>query len=64
MTPLHVALDMGHVDIARLLLKHGADMNSRDNSRNTPLHLASEYGHLETVRLLVERGANIDAEDR
>ena len=37
-TPLHdVHL---HIDVARLLLEYGADVNARDNDGNTPLVLA------------------------
>ena len=29
-TPLHVVAHMGHLEVARLLLKAGADMNAKD----------------------------------
>jgi len=41
MTPLHAALEKGHLDIALLLLKRGANVASRDNRDRTPLHLAA-----------------------
>ena len=37
-TPLHIAASQGYSAIASLLLKHGADVNSRDNKKRTPLH--------------------------
>jgi ankyrin repeat protein len=40
--PLHVASQSGHIDIARLLLDCGCDVNTRDAYRWTPLHYASQ----------------------
>lgn len=42
MTPLHVAAGQGCLDIARRLLRKGADFRARDNQLNTPLHLAAK----------------------
>ena len=52
-------------DVARLLLEHGADVNTQisDGSGTTPLHLSTEFNNLEVVRVLLEHGANLDAED-
>ena len=50
-------------NIARLLLEHGADVNTRTNHGQTPLHVAAEYGRVEVVYVLLEHGANVDAED-
>ncbi len=59
---LHNAAMDGQVDITKMLIDNGADVNSastRDNE--TPLHFAAETGKLETIKVLIERGANIDA---
>ncbi len=49
----------GHLEIARLLLDRGANMNaSRTDSAATSLIIASELGHLEIVRLLLANGAH------
>ena len=39
---MHVAARCGHVEIARYLLDHGADINKKDRWGRTPLHYAQE----------------------
>ncbi|KAN0127970.1 Ankyrin repeat-containing domain protein [Lactarius tabidus] len=51
--------------IVRLLLKHGANPNTRNNKHRTPLHQASKKADsLDVVRLLLDHGADLDAEDK
>ena len=40
MTPLHHAVRFGAMETARLLIAHGADLNSRDWKERAPLDLA------------------------
>jgi hypothetical protein len=61
-TPLVVACRMGHLDVARVLLEHGADTETRDSDTFNPLERASREGHVELVRVLLEHGANAKAE--
>jgi hypothetical protein len=52
----------GHLEVARLLLDHGADVNATDpESGCTPLIGAALEGHADVVELLLDRGASIDA---
>jgi hypothetical protein len=37
---LFIAVEFAHPEIVRLLLSHGADVNTRDEVGTTPLHLA------------------------
>ena len=60
---LHVAGANGHVEIARLLVNAGGDVNVRDVHDNTPLHLAAYGGHAELVRFLLSAGANVNCVD-
>ena len=60
-TPLHAASVKGHLDVATMLLRNGADPNSRDHLGRAPLHRVSQGGQpaivelsLEIARLLVE----------
>lgn len=44
------------------LLKNGADINARSNTRITPLH-SSSFGRYESTQLLFDWGANVNAQD-
>jgi ankyrin repeat protein len=61
--PLRVALYCGHLDIARLLLEHGADATAQDDNKLTPLRLASICRHLEISQLVFECGAETEVKD-
>ena len=62
-TPLHLASENGHTDIAKYLVQHGADVKAKDGHAYTPLHRASENGHTDVVKYLVEQGADMEAEN-
>jgi ankyrin repeat domain-containing protein 17 len=50
----------GHVQVAKLLLDHGADVNMPPDSYESPLTLSACGGHIELASLLIERGANLE----
>ena len=62
-TPLHVSSRLGHVEITRVLLEHGADREARDKNGWSPLERASDGGHAELVQVLLEYGAHANARD-
>jgi ankyrin repeat protein len=62
-TPLHVALRQGHVEVARVLLEHGAGTEARDGRGCTPLLCASRFGQVELARVLLEHAAETEARD-
>ncbi len=64
-TPLHCAAHRGFLDIVRLLLDAGADVNAVEGnfSHSMPLHWAATGGHLEVTQLLVDRGAQLEVKD-
>ena len=50
---LNRAADAGHVDVAEVLLLHGANVHRRNRLGLTPLHLASVRGHVHVVQTLL-----------
>ncbi len=63
-TPLGVASRLGHSEVARALLKHGADAEVRDQYDWTALERAAANGYPEVVRVLLELGADVMALDK
>lgn len=49
MTLLHLAAQIGTVELVRDLIDRGADVNARDDNGMTPLHRAVRHGMRETV---------------
>ena len=50
----------GHIDVANLLIAHGANINQNDHSdENTALHKAIREGNLAVVKFLQERNADM-----
>ncbi|KAK3113486.1 hypothetical protein LTR53_009164, partial [Teratosphaeriaceae sp. CCFEE 6253] len=64
-SPLWCAISAYHIDVARLLLKHGARVSRRSTSGNglLPLHQAAVTGQSAMCELLLERGAQVDISD-
>lgn len=60
LSPLCVAIRHGHHDIARILLEHGAEADSRDPYGYTMLYTACLYRNVEIVKLLLQHGADPD----
>jgi ankyrin repeat protein len=56
-TPLHVASSRGQLEVSRLLLSHGANVDEKDEEGRTPLQVALSEGHIEIVKLLSDHGA-------
>ena len=61
--PLFTAIEKGDVEMVRLLVEAGADVNAAEGfGGNTPLHEAVEKGDAEMVKILVAAGADVEAE--
>ena len=60
MSALVTAADLGHADVARLLMDAGASVLGQDRGRNTMLHYAARAGHAEVVNLFLSAGAPVD----
>ena len=50
------------MELAKLLLEYGADINLKDSSGATPLNFALENINLEVTKLLLKNGANPNSE--
>ena len=53
-TPIHTAIDAGHVNIVKVLLKHGASPVIKNGDQIPPIHLACYQGHIDIVQAMVE----------
>ena len=59
-TPLHVACIQGHAAIAKLLLDHGAQVDSKNSHGETPLYGVSFRGYRSIAELLISKNADIE----
>jgi ankyrin repeat protein len=63
-TPLLVASAADHADVARLLVRLGADPNAVDERSDTPWLVTGVTGSVEVGRLLLAAGADLSATNR
>ena len=67
-TPLIIAAHNDHLNSVKILLKYGAEIETRGTLKIedeviegcTPLWAAAATGHLDVVKLLIERNADVD----
>lgn len=57
--PLNWAALTGDADAAKMLIDHGADLNSKTADGNTALFHAAFLGQVEVIKLLIEKGADL-----
>ncbi|XP_055385955.1 E3 ubiquitin-protein ligase MIB2 [Condylostylus longicornis] len=60
---LHLAALNGHSEVVEALILHGAEIDIRNNRRQTPFLLAVSQGHSAAIEKLVKLGCNINAMD-
>ena len=60
-TPLHIASQEGHVEVAYWILMEGADCGVANQFGDTALHHAARWNHVEVARLLLKGGAPVNA---
>ena len=54
----------GNLDVVKLIIENGININIQNDLGESPLHLASANGKRDIVKYLVEKGANIDLQDK
>jgi cytochrome c len=59
-TPLYIACEDGKLELAKLLIMRGADVNLLVSWQRTPLYAANKGGYPDIVKLLLDNGANPD----
>lgn len=57
---MSIAASEGYLDIVKLLISLGADIDVMDKFSQTPLHGALENGDIRVVNALIEAGASIN----
>eukprot|EP01039_Chlorochromonas_danica_P009385 gene9385-10365_t len=60
-TALHLASHQGYLEVARLLLESGSNVDQVDTGNHTALHYAVHGCHKEVVELLIARSADVNA---
>lgn len=59
-TALHGAVNFGHIEMVKWLLKHGVtNVNAPNYEQKTPLRVATELGHTDIAELLRARGGTL-----
>ena len=56
--PLHAAAAGRHIEVCRVLLAAGADVNATQHGGFTPLHEAAQHGDVEMSELFLSAGAD------
>ena len=59
-TALHNATMDNRIDVIKLLLHKGADVNKQNDNKDTPLHFAAQFNHTEVARLSIQNGADVN----
>jgi E3 ubiquitin-protein ligase mind-bomb len=52
-TPLHVAVNKGHTDVVRVLVKANCDVNVQDSSGDTAIHDAITKDQPDIINILI-----------
>jgi ankyrin repeat protein len=59
-TALMIAIINGNIEIVKLLVKKGSDLNLADKFGMTAFMIATWYGHIEIIQFILEHGADIN----
>ncbi|XP_034435520.1 ankyrin repeat domain-containing protein 6b isoform X4 [Hippoglossus hippoglossus] len=62
--PLHLAAYKGHIEVVRILLKAGCDLDIQDDGEQTALHRAAVVGNSDVIGALIQEGCALDRQDK
>ncbi|XP_060947904.1 ankyrin repeat domain-containing protein 6b [Limanda limanda] len=62
--PLHLAAYKGHIEVVRILLKAGCDLDIQDDGEQTALHRAAVVGNSDVISALIQEGCALDRQDK
>ena len=54
--PLFVAACFGYIDLVKLLIRHGAELDAQQRNLRTPLHLSVEKRKVRAIQHLLKGG--------
>ncbi|XP_055374246.1 protein fem-1 homolog B [Condylostylus longicornis] len=60
-TALWCAAGAGHINIVKLLIRYGANVNHKTESHSTPLRISCFVGRLDIVRYLIKHNAEVNS---
>ena len=61
--PLWYAARKGNLELVKLLIQHGADVNAKTRSGSTAIHAACLENNFEIIKILGDAGADVGSED-
>lgn len=59
-----IASSAGHLEIVKVLLAAGADVNMTNDNGQSPLHYAASRNREDIAKCLLEAGAHVNAADK
>jgi ankyrin repeat domain-containing protein 17 len=60
MTPLHIATKAAHIDVVKVLIKRGANIEAKTSAGKTALMIADENSHPDIFTFVLEKGAKVE----
>ena len=62
--PIYYSAREGHLNLCRLLVEKGSDINLQDKFGQTCIYYAIRQGHYNIVEYLIKKGANVNISDK
>ncbi|KAK1889242.1 Ankyrin repeat domain containing protein 6 [Dissostichus eleginoides] len=63
-SPMHLAAYKGHIEVVRILLKAGCDLDIQDDGGQTALQRAAVVGNYDVINALIQEGCALDRQDK